>query len=117
MTDGELVAALEIAFAGLIEADDVDIEVAQGAVQVSGEEWTLHVEGWPASPLGWLALDDEPEDATERRATREAAMGEAALAALALADRTLEGGLSAALRAPGDPLSTELADAIRDHEQ
>ena len=106
---------LEDAFAGVIAADEAEVlpGEAPGEVDLAGEEWTLRVEGWPERPVAWLALDDEPEAPAERRSAREAAMGGASEAALAALDARLDGALSAALAASGDPLSLDLAEAIR----
>ena len=76
------------------------------------ETWTLHLEGWPDRPLGWLALDEEPEDTKELRAARIAAMGSEAMTALIQADAQLNGGIRGALIATDDPLSLDLAAAF-----
>ncbi len=110
-----LTAALRDAFAPLIEADEVDIEVGQelGEVEVVAETWTLHLEGLPEAPRGWIAIDDEPENAADIRVAREEAMGTEAMAALVQADSLLGGALRGALTASDDPISVDLAAALR----
>ncbi|MDP9469863.1 MAG: hypothetical protein M3Q71_04230 [Chloroflexota bacterium] len=110
-----LIAALRDSFASLIEADEADVEAgpAFGEVEVVGETWTLHLEGLPETPRAWLAIDDEPENAAEIRAAREAAVGPEAMAALVRADTVLGGALSCALSESDDPLSLDLAAALR----
>ena len=107
---------LRDAFADAIAADEVDVLTGEepGVVEVAGEEWTLRLEGWPDRPVAWLALDDEPDAVEERRAAREAAIGDAFEAVLARVDRRLGGALAAALAASGDPLSLDLAAALVD---
>ena len=114
METKELLAALQEAFARLVEADEVDIEVdpEAGGVEVAAEAWTLHLEGWPDRPLAWLAIDEEPEDAGQLGEARHAAMSSEALAALRRGDATLNGGIKAALAASDDPLSLDLAAAL-----
>lgn len=109
-----LSGALRSAFASLVEADEVDIEIGPGPgeVEVVAETWTLHLEGWPDRPLAWLALDEEPEDTKELRAARIAAMGSEAMRALIQADAQVNGGIRTALIASDDPLSMDLASAL-----
>lgn len=120
-------AALAEAFAALVAADEVDILPPGGSapaelpaddagdnLDVAGEEWTLHLEGFPGPRLAYLAVEDEPEAPTAQavRAAREDAVSPAALAAIAAADAHLGGALVAALAASHDLLSLDLADAV-----
>ena len=107
------VAALFAEFAArLVAADVLEIvlDASGGELEVLGEEWTLHLEGWPGRPLAWLALDDEPDDPAELTVALNAALDEESIAAFVAVDAALGRTLSAALRASHDPLSTALAD-------
>ena len=112
MTDPpDVVALFNEALAEPIAADDLEVtSSADGTeIEIIAEAWTFHLEGWPGQPVAWLALDDEPDTAAERRAALEAAIPGDVLAMLASVDRTLGGAIVAALGATGDPLSAELA--------
>lgn len=100
---------------GELEADGaVDIEVAEDGLEVDvlGDEWTVHLEGWPERPVAFLAIDDEPDDPKKLAKVRARAIPPAVEAALAEIDGRLDGGLRAALVASGDPLSIDLAAAF-----
>jgi hypothetical protein len=112
-TMAEVAATFREFLAALIDADLLDVVVdAAGAVEAIGEEWTLHLEGWPERPLAWLALDDEPDDPAEVAAALQEAINGETVAALAAADARLGGALARALGASGDPLSRTLADQL-----
>ncbi len=95
---------------GLEEAGAVDIEVAGDGLEVDviGDEWTLHLEGWPEGAVAFLAMEDEPDDAARIRAARTKVMSRETDAAIVELDRRLEGTLAAALMGTGDPLSMDL---------
>lgn len=103
-------AALESALA----ADEFDILVddAGGTLDVACDDWTLHLERWPDG-TAFLAIDDEPDEPGDFAAARRAVMGDAVGLALAVVDRALDGALSRALAASGDPFSADLAAALR----
>lgn len=107
-------AILDETLAALVAvgALDVELDAESGELEVVGEEWTLHLEGWPQQPLAWLALDDEPDDPAEIPAALLAVLDPKTLASLARADGRLGGDLVAALRAAHDPLADELADTL-----
>lgn len=104
-----LVELLKIAFAGLIERGDADVVVIPESndVEVQGDDWTLHLEGWPLG-IAWIALDETPSSHAERVAALDAALGSPELAALRDADRQLDGTLTDALADSGDGLSQAL---------
>lgn len=114
MDNEDVTAALQDAFASLVEADEVDVEAGTepGTVEVVAEAWTLHVEGWPDHSIAWLAIDEEPEDPKQIRAARAAAMRPEAIEALTRADAQTNSGIRAALVASDDPLSLDLAAAL-----
>ncbi len=100
---------------GALEADgEVDLEVAEDGLEIDviGEEWTLHLEGWPERPLAFLALDDEPDEARAMRAARRRVMPDAVVTALGEIERRLDGELGAALRGTDDALSSDLAGVL-----
>lgn len=105
-----LVEILNGAFAHLIEHGDADVAVMPEAdeFEVQGDDWTLHLEGWPLR-ITWIALDEGPSSQAERLAALDAALGSTELAAFRDADRRLQGALIAALADSGDGLSQSLA--------
>ncbi len=110
----QVVEAVRVAMGGMEMEGLVDIEVAGDGLEVDviGDEWTLHLEGWPERSVAFLAIEDEPEDAAAAAAARAAVMTDGDARALADLDKGLDGTLVAALRASGDPLSADLAAAI-----
>ncbi|CAA9547366.1 MAG: hypothetical protein AVDCRST_MAG33-584 [uncultured Thermomicrobiales bacterium] len=116
-----VLSVLRAAFAGLTASDDVEILPAEGDdgtdIAVAGDVWTLYLSGWPGPATAFVAVEDEPDEDADPDAVAAAwrsAVPESALAAMTIAELDLEGGLTAALLASGDPLSTSLAAAIRD---
>jgi hypothetical protein len=100
--------------ARLIAADALEIalDAAAGELDVFGDEWTLHLEGWPTRPVAWLALDEEPDDPADLAAALDAALDDESIAVLAAVEVSLGRALTAALCAAQDPLSTALADRL-----
>ncbi len=109
-----VVEAVRGAMDALEEEGVVDIEVAEDGLEVDviGEEWTVHLEGWPDGPIAFLAIDDEPDDPKKLATLRVRAITPAVEEALVEIDGRLDGGLRAALVASGDPLSIDLAAAL-----
>ncbi len=113
-------AAVQAAFAGLAGSRDVDVLPAEGEehddIAVAGDAWTLYLSGWPGPATAFVAIEDEPtEDAGAdmvEAAWRAVVSGDA-VAAMSMADMELEGALSTALDASGDPLSQSIATAVR----
>lgn len=84
-------------------------------VDCSTDNWSLRIEAWPDGPV-WLAVDDEPEpfaDPEAFRAARVAFMPARTERALAMADGRLDGALTAALARSSDPMTLDLAEALR----
>jgi hypothetical protein len=109
-----LITVLELALGGALADEEFDVllgvdEDEPDAIEVTADEWTLHVERWPGG-AAFIALDLEPEGENpgEQNVALRKALG-GAIGALAAADDSLEGALVAALRASGDPLSARLA--------
>lgn len=86
-----------------------------GDLEVVTDEWTLRVEQ-NAGLVAWLALDNEPDDESTLATARQEAMGVPVEHALAVVDRRMDQMLSNALRASGDPLSLNLAEALNGHQ-
>ena len=96
----------------VMSGDEFDVVAGDdGSLDVSTDHWTIHVE----SGGGFLAIDDEPEEAGQFAAARRKVMTEKVERALALADRELAGALSAALTASGDPFTLDFVAALANH--
>ncbi len=110
-----LIEILQLAFADLIERGDVDVVVMPEAneFEVQGDDWTLHLEGWPVN-VAWIALDETPVSHGEQMAALDATLGSAEMAALRDADRQLQGRLTDGLADSGDGLSQALALVLGD---
>jgi hypothetical protein len=102
------------AMAELIEQGDVDLVRSEDGLELDlfGDEWTVHLEGWPDNPAAFAAIDDEPDDPAALPAARAGIIDAPIHAALRDLDRMLDGALQAALTASGDPLSIDLAAAL-----
>lgn len=115
MTIQRMGEAIEEALSEALSEDDFDVTVDEGNSEatVEADEWTLQLTANAGELAGFLAIDDEPETEAEYAAAWRASLGPAVVAALAEADRQLNGALSAALAASGDPLSAAFAAALR----
>ena len=100
--------------ADLSAQGDVDVVRSDDGLELDlfGDEWTVHLEGWPGSPAAFAAIDDEPDDPAAIPAARAGIIDAPIHAALQNLDRRLDGALRAALTASGDPLSFDLAAAL-----
>jgi hypothetical protein len=108
----QLAAAFSAALRTVLDPDEFDVTPgAPGELDVATDDWTLHVEGWP-NGVAWLAIDDEPDDPAGYAAARRQVMSEGVERALAEADRAVGGALARALRASGDPFTTQFAIAL-----
>ena len=86
-----------------------------GAIDISTDHWTLHLEGWPDG-VAWLAIDSEPDNPASFEAARRAVLPLEVEWALAEADARLDGALARALIASGDPFSIDFARALEKSE-
>ena len=109
-----LVGIVREAMVDLIEAGDLDVVRSDDGLEIDvfGDEWTIHLEGWPGSPSAFAAIDDEPEDPAAMSAALAAIIDAPIQAALLDLDRRLGRALRTALAASGDPLSIDLATAL-----
>jgi homoserine kinase len=107
-----LAAALSAALRTVLDPDEFDVTPATtGDLDVSTDDWTLHIENWPNGPA-WLAIDDEPDDASAYTAARRQVMSEEVERALAEADQAVARGLTRALQASSDPFTIGLVAAL-----
>ena len=97
----------------VMHEDDFDIVVGEdGALDISTDHWTIHLE----HGVGFLAIDDEPEQPSQFATSRRAVLSERTERALAFADRELDGTLSAALTASSDPFTLDFVGAMSKHQ-
>jgi hypothetical protein len=93
--------------------DDFDVAAGEdGALDISTDHWTVHLE----DGIGFLAIDDEPEEPAQFAAARRKAITERVERALAFADRELDGAISTALAASGDPFTLDFVAALSRHQ-
>ena len=116
----EALAAMQSAFAALVELQKADILPTEGDEQndiaVAGDAWTLYLSGWPGPATAFVAIEDEPADGASAEAVElawRAVVPADVVAALGLADMELDGALTIALNTSGDPLSQSIATAVR----
>jgi hypothetical protein len=108
----QLAQALRTALLTVMDADDFDVTLGEaGDLDVSTDDWTLRIEGWP-SGVAWLAIDEEPDDPAQYATARRAVMSEAVEQALAARDIDLGGELTRALAASGDPFTLDFVAAL-----
>lgn len=96
--------------------DETDFDVVPtedgNELDISTDHWTLHLEG----AGGFLAIDEEPAEPAAFAAARRAVMSEKVERALAAANRELNGVLTTALIASGDPFSLDFVAALSDEQ-
>jgi len=97
----------------VMHEDDFDVVAGEdGALDISTDHWTVHLE----HGVGFLAIDDEPEQPAQFATSRRAVISEQAERALAFADRELNGAISALLTASGDPFTLDFVAALAKHQ-
>lgn len=107
--------AIKSALADVLSEDDFDVALDEegGEAAVEADEWTLQLASVEGALTAFLAIDDEPENDASYPAAVRAALGRAVEDAFVDADAELDGLLSSALIASGDPFSTAFAALIR----
>ena len=108
-------AALDIFAAAILSGDLSLMADHEGGLDLTADDWTLHLASWPGPREAWVAADDEPEDpdpATARALLLDS-LDPASLSGLAAFDARLGGRVTLGLRETGDPLSVALAALIR----
>ncbi len=111
MTPAELTAIIEQALQtvlGIEEYESTESFDGQG-IDVSGDDWTWHVE----DAFSYLAIDDEPEDECEYPAAIERNLTAPVIEALRGIDPAILVVLADLLAASRDPLSISFAGMIR----
>jgi hypothetical protein len=97
----------------VMHEDDFDVVAGEdGALDISTDHWTIHLE----HDVGFLAIDDEPEQPSQFATSRRAVISERVERALAFADGELDGALSAALTASSDPFTLDFVAALSKHQ-
>jgi hypothetical protein len=111
MTPSELTAVIERALLTVLEVEDFELtESFDGkGIDVSGDDWTWHVE----DGLSYLAIDDEPDDAAAYPAAIEKNLTGPVVAALQEIDAPTRIVLCDLLAASGDPVSLAFVDFLR----
>jgi hypothetical protein len=111
----QLATALTTALKEVLDPDEFDVALGVASdtreLDLATDDWTIHLEGWPET-VGWLAIDDEPEDSSQFDSARRAVMPESVEQAIAQADREVGGSLSRALATSNDPFTMALVSAV-----
>jgi hypothetical protein len=86
----------------VLDEDEFDVVLdSDGELNVSTDDWTVHLE----DELGWIAIDEEPEKEAGYAAALSAVFPIDVLRAFNEVDRLSDGTLTGALRAGNDPLT------------
>jgi hypothetical protein len=110
----QLAVSFTSALKEVLEEDEFDVVLdSDGELNVSTDDWTIHVEDWPDGPA-WIAIDEEPENEADYPAALSKVASPEILAALAKIDSQADGGLVNALVTGGDPFSQTLVKRLED---
>ena len=111
MSPAELTAIIEQALQTVLPVEDFELtESFDGnGIDVSGDDWTWHVE----DDFAYLAIDDEPDDASAYAAAIEKHLTASVISALRQIDPATLIVLCDRLAASGDPISLVFADMLR----
>ena len=111
MNPAQLTATIENALLTVLDVEDFELtESFDGSgIDVSGDDWTWHVE----ENLSYLAIDDEPDNATNHAAAIEKTLTGPVIAALQEIDPATLIVLSDLLAASGDPISLTFVTLLR----
>jgi hypothetical protein len=114
----DLTSMIEEIFAALIARGEIDIEPGDvpDDLEIQADQWTVALTGDPPS-VAFLAVDDEPADASEMSSAIRGVFEPDDLEALRALDHHLDGGLRVALEQSGDLLSIELATLLAEAPQ
>ncbi len=110
MTPAELATAIETALLTVLDVEDFEsTESFDGkGVDVSGDDWTWHIE----DGLAYLAIDDEPDDPGAYSAAIETNLTAPVMAAFREMDQPTLVVLGNLLAASRDPLSLAFAGLL-----
>jgi hypothetical protein len=111
MTPADLTATIERALVSVLDVEDFELtESFDGkGIDVSGDDWTWHVE----DGLSYLAIDDEPDDPSAFPSAIEKNLTGPVIAALQAIDPATRIVLCDLLAASGDPISLAFVDLLR----
>ncbi len=111
MTPADLTATIEHALLTVLEVEDFELtESFDGkGIDVSGDDWTWHVE----DDFSYLAIDDEPDTASAYAAAIEKNLTAPVISALRQIDPATLIVLRDRLAATGDPISLAFIDMLR----
>ncbi len=117
MDTTRLAELLREAFGPVFGSEEIDIRSSDRGdeLMVVDEAWTVHIEGWPDHPVAIVAIKQELEPPFTLHESREEVMAYEIDEAFAYVDAQVEGALTTALKASGDPLSLDLLEAMAAH--
>ncbi len=104
--------AIGAALADRVAAEDYDLVVDGDALDLATDDWTLHLDGFPEAS-GWIAIDNEPEDASEYAEAMRGSFQRAEIDALRVTNEAVNGLIATALERSGDELSAVFAGMLR----
>ena len=111
-------ATVETIFAELIGRGEIDVAPAEegSGLEIQADQWTLAIDGDPMT-VAFLAVDDEPGDASDLQQSLATVIEPDDLAALRALDQRWEGALRIALQQSGDMLSMQLATLLAEEPE
>lgn len=104
--------AIGEALADRVAAEDYDLVVEGDAIDLATDDWTLHLDGFPEAS-GWIAIDNQPDDASEYAEAMRGSFQRAEIDALRVANEAVSGLIATALERSGDELSAVFAGMLR----
>jgi hypothetical protein len=93
----------------VLDEEEFDVVLdSDGELNVSTDDWTVHLE----DEIGWIAIDDEPDKEADYAAALKSVFPIDVLRAFNEVDQQSEGELIGALRAGNDPLTREFLSLL-----
>ncbi|MCC6944724.1 MAG: hypothetical protein IT335_09105 [Thermomicrobiales bacterium] len=111
----EVVDALSDALREVLGADGFDLLPDDQGMTIAADDWSLRIESDPQA-VAWLAVDDEPDDASRYEEAIRETVGAGALGALSRANAAAGHALTALLTAANDPFGLALALMLESDE-
>ncbi|MBX3071423.1 MAG: hypothetical protein KF883_13040 [Thermomicrobiales bacterium] len=111
----EVVDALSDALREVLGADGFDLLPDDQGMTIAADDWSLRIESGPRA-VAWLAVDDEPDDASMFQEAIREIVGAGALGALWRANAAAGHALTALLTAANDPFGLALAAMLESDE-
>lgn len=111
MTPADLTSTIERALLTVLDLEDFELTESfdSKGIDVSGDDWTWHVE----DDLSYLAIDDEPDDPAAYPAAIEKNLTAPVISALQQIDAPTRIVLCDLLAVSGDPISLAFVDLLR----